>query len=802
MRTFWQDLRIAWRSLRRSPGFVAVAVVSLGVGIGAVTTAYNWTDRFLLNPLPLVPETDRLVMLETKAPGGGTWSVSYPSYRDWAERNRVFEAMTVSSPEQVGVRFDEGIDATFALLTTDNYFDLFRVRALHGRTFQPGEGHRAAQVAVLGYDYWERSFKADPGVVGSSLVVNGAGYEVVGVLPRRFGGNYVGLNFDLYLLVDTYPALFGNSPLEARGDHFLEGFARIKPGLSRVAVQADAERIGRELDQLHPDDANTPLVMSVLDQGPPAVMRPVFIALLAVTGLVLLIACANVANLLLARSASRARELGVRRALGAGRSRLVRQLLTESAVLAVAGGLLGIWLAYLGRNALMSLVPPSPFPFGMDFPINGRVIGVAIGVATLAVMVFGLWPALKASRPDLVTVLKDATTGTKKRSRARTALVASQVALALVSLVAAGLFLQAIRQSLRVELGFQAPDRVLLVDTDLSVAGLDESEGPEVIDQLLQRLRSIPGVERASASSFIPLGWSCCRSSTATIDGYVPKKDENMSVVYALVTSDHFETMDIPVVAGRSFTALDRQGGDVAVVNEAFVRRYWPGQEALGRTFRQQGRSFTVVGVAKDGLYRTLTDPAFPLVYRPLGQGLVSGLTLAFRTAGDPKALIETLRREARAERPDLPFLAARTMTEQMEQATIGQQIGSRALAVFGLLALLLSAVGVYSVMAYAVSQRTREIGVRVALGASRSEIARMVIRQGVTIAGVGVFAGTVLAVFAGRLMEAILLGVSPVDPVTFGSVIGLLFVVALLASVVPATRAAAVDPVRAFRAE
>jgi len=802
MRHLIQDFRVALRGLARSPGFVAVAILSLGFGIGAVTTIYNWTDRFLLHPLPEVADSDRIVMLQTVAPGGGTWAVSYPTYRDWTERAQAYDGITVTSPEQVGIRFDEGVVSSFVLLTTDNYFDVFGVRALHGRTFQAGEGRRAAQVVVLGYDYWERRFGADPSVVGRQLVMNGNGYEIVGVLPRRFGGNYVGLNLDLYALVDTYPALLGDSPLERRGSQFLEAFARLKPGLTVADAEADAKRVGAELDALYPDDANQPAVQSILDQGPPATMRPIFYALFAVTGLVLLIACANVANLLLARATVRARELGLRRALGAGRGRVVRQLLTESAVLAGGGGALGILLAYLGRNAMLAMVPPTPFPIGMEFPVNGRVIAVAVGLAALTVVVFGLWPAVRASRPDLVTVLKDVTTGSKGRSFARTGLVATQVALAVVSLVAAGLFLRAIGQSLKVDLGFRDPSHLLLVETDLRVGGLDENTGPEAVDQLLARLATVPGVERAAANTFVPLGWSCCRSSFARIDGYEPAEDENMSLTYNLVSAGYFETMGIELVSGRGFDPLDRTGDDVAVVNEAFVRRYWPEQQAIGRTFRQSGRDFTVVGVAKDGLYRTLTDAPFPLIYRPFGQGYVSGLTLTFRTSVDPKSLAETLRREARAERPDLPFAGVRTMTESMQQATIGQQIGSRSLAVFGVIALLLSAIGVYGVMAYTVSQRTREIGVRVALGAARRDIARMVLRQGLTIAGIGVVIGVGLAALAGKAMEALLLGVSPADPFTFVSVVGLLVVVAVAASLVPAIRAAGVDPMRAFRAE
>jgi predicted permease len=613
----------------------------------------------------------------------------------------------------------------------------------------------------------------------------------------------VGLTLDLYVPVTTAPLLFGDRRLEQRGSMFLEGLGRLRPGVSPSAAGEDLRRVGRELEAVFPCAFNEGVVRSIREQGPPATMRPVFVALLGVTGLVLLIACANVANLLLSRAVARRREIGVRLALGAGRGRLVRQLLVESGLLALGGAALGLLLTHAGRNALMLLVPPTPFPIAMEFPVNGRVLAVALGLGAATVVLFGLWPALRASRPDLVTALKGLPAQGTGRSPARSALVAGQVALAMVSLACAGLFLRAIERSHALDPGFREPEGVLLLDTDLRAAGLTDSTGPVVLDRILERIRAVPGVERAAASSFVPLGWSCCNSSTVRIDGYEPQPDEHMSITKALVTADYFETMRIDLVAGRSFTARDREGAPVAIVNEAFARRFWPGVPAVGRQFEQEGRRFTVVGVARDGRYRQLTDPPFALVYRVLGQGYEPDLTLHVRVAsGPPGALAETVRRAVRAEHADLLLAAARTMPESMLQATIGQRIGSRTLAVFGGLALLLAAVGIYGVMAYSVSQRTREIGVRMALGADRAGVARLVLRQGARITAAGLLAGGALAFGAGRLLQGLLLGLSPADPLTFAGVAGLLALVALLACLLPARRAAAVDPVRAFRAD
>ena len=798
-----KDVSVAVRSLGRSPGFVVVALLSLGLGIGAVTTVYTWTDRFLVNPLPGVEASSRLVNVLTRAPGSETWSISYPNFQEWRDRNRVFEGVVVSSTEQVGVRFGEGVDRAWANFTTDNQFELLGVRALHGRTFQAGEEARAAPVVVLGYSYWERRFDADPGVVGRTLVINGHNFEVVGVLPPRFGGAYVGFSLDLYVPITMYPVLFGQNSLTERGNMFLQGVARLKPGVTYAQAEDDMTRIGRELEQLFPDVASTPVLVRIDEQGPPATMKPVLFALLGVTALVLLIACANVANLLLVRAAGRQKELAVRLAVGAGRGRLVRQLLTESAMLAAGGGALGLLMAYWGRNVLVAAVPPTPFPLAIDFEVNPGVVLLALALSSATVLLFGLWPAVRASRPDLVPVLKDLPTGGRSRSGSRSTLVGAQVALAVVSLATAGLFLRAMQQVRAIDPGFRDPDRLLLVGTDFQVAGVPDSASGELLDRVLERIRAVPGVAQASAATFVPLGWGCCSSSTAVVDGYTPARDENMSVVYSRVAADYFETMGIPLVKGRGFTQADRgEGPDVAVVNEAFVQRYWPGQEPLGRQFRQRGRTWTVIGVAKDGHYRQLTDQPFPLVYHLYAKVSASGTTIHVRAAGDAKALIETLRKEVRAVDGDLPFLDPRTMSESMLQSTIGQQLGSRALAAFGLLALFLAAVGLYGVMAYTVSQRTREIGVRVALGAAVGDVTRLVTREGLRITAIGGIIGGVLALGAGRLVRGLLLGVNPADPATFGVIALIMAAVALVASLIPARRAARVNVVDALRAE
>ncbi|MGE3614816.1 MAG: ABC transporter permease, partial [Gemmatimonadales bacterium] len=454
MRDFFQDVRLAFRSFVQAPGFTVVAVLSLGLGIGSMSTIYLWTDRFILNPLPTVPGGDELTFVRTRGPEDAIYSISYPTFRDWSERNRAFEGLAVMTLERVGVRERDGeaVERAFALLVSGNYFDVMQVRALHGRTFYPDEDSSAAQVAVLGHDYWQRRFRGDPGIVGRGIVINGQRVEVVGVMPPRFGGSYVGLDLDLYLPVSNYRALnLGRSRLDDRGSMFLEGIGRRKPGISLADAQADMERVGRELDADLPEASNHAVVEPLDGQGAPSTMKPIFFALLGVTALVLLIACANVANLLLARAGSREREIAVRAAIGAGRLRLIRQLLTESVLLALGGATVGLFLAYLGRGALVEMLPPAPFPVDFRFDMNYRVVGFGLVAALGTVLLFGVWPAFRATRPDLAPVLRSLPSGSIAKSAARSVLVGGQMALAVVALVSAGLFLRAIDRSRRSE---------------------------------------------------------------------------------------------------------------------------------------------------------------------------------------------------------------------------------------------------------------------------------------------------------------------------------------------------------------
>jgi predicted permease len=813
MDTVWQDIRFAFRMLRKHPGITLVAALSLGLGIGANTTIFSWMEGFVLRPLPLVQAPEQLVALNTRMPGGAEWSVSYPSYAEWREEARTVDGIIATSMMQFSLRSESDGTAqpAWGMFVSANYFDVLGIRPLLGRTFLPAEDSipNGAPVTVLSYGLWQRAFGGDPGIVGQQVLLNNQPFTVVGVAPRSFGGTWVGLSFDLWVPMMMQPALSpGASLLERRGTRWLEVFARLKPGITVAQARTELSAIQERIGEVHATDRGTGVAVKPFDQqGAQFWLRPVFVALLAVTGLVLLIACANIANLLLARAATRRREVGVRVALGASRGRLVRQLLTESVILALLGGTIGVLLALWARPWIGALIPATQFPVDASMyagSLNGRVI-VFTAVATgVAAVLFGLVPALRASRQALMPALKEGGARGVARSRLGGGLVVAQIALTLVALVCSGLFIRSLGAMRNVDLGFRDPAHVLLVSTDLHLAGYTQATGEPFVDRLLERVRSLPGVSAAGMASAVPLGFGGFSSNSVRPEGYAPRRDENMSVLFNIVTPEYFRTMRIPVVSGRDFTDTDRDGSlPVAIVNEAFAQRYWPGEDAIGKRFDGGGgRLLSIVGVVKNGKYEKVDDPPRPYMYFPFAQWYSSNLTLHVRTTGDPNALVATLRRAFEALDPGLPFLQPRTMAEHMGASMMGQRMGALLLSILGAVALALAVVGLYGVMSYAVSQRTRELGIRLALGAGNREILRLVLRDGMRLAALGIAIGVVVAFAGGRLLASQLFGVSAADPITFSLIALILASVALAASYIPARRATKVDPMLALRSD
>jgi predicted permease len=809
METLLQDVRYALRGLRKTPGFALVAVLTIGLAVGANTSVFTFMERFVLRPVPMVPETDRLVVLRTGAPGGGEWSVSYPDFRVWREGARAFEGITVQSFNEMNVRIDGPSQRAWGVLASWNLFETLRVRAILGRTFRADDETQAITSAVISHAFWQRAFAGDSGVVGRHVMLNNQDFTIIGVLPRRFVGTEVGLSFDLWVPVTVRPLILpgGDGMLTNNGWRWLTAVARLKPGISLAQARQDMQAAHRSLAETVVSDRNTTvLVKRFSDQGAGAAFRPLSGALLGVTLVVLLVACANLANLLLARATARSREIGIRLAVGAGRGRLVRQLLTESLVLALGGGALGLLIALWGRDSIYSFVPASPLPIVFDMPLDARVLGFALAATLVTGLIFGLIPALQASRVDLVPALRDgAATGPARRSRVQATLVGAQVALSLVSLVCAGLFVRGLQRAQAVDIGVRAPGQVLLASTSLFLAGhKSDTTGGPVLERLLAEVRTLPGVRSASVATRVALGFGGGNSSSLDVEGYEFRPDEDSAIPWSSVGADYFATMGTTILQGREFATIDRSGTQpVAVVNEAFARRYWPGRAALGLQIRFSGGDWrTVVGISRDTKLEKLDETPEPFVFVPMLQVYASSFTLHVRADGDPHLLQQSLRRAFERVDPNLPFNDVRTFAENMGAVTFVQDMGASMLTAFGLLALVLAAIGLYGVLSYSVAQRTREMGVRIAIGASRHDVLGLIIGRAMRLTAVGLGVGIVLAAGAGQLLRSQIFGVSPLDPLTFVSVIVLLAAVAFVAAWLPARRAARVDPIVALQSE
>ncbi len=809
MSTIWHDIRFALRSFAREPGLTLVAVLSLGLGIGASATVFTWLQGMVLDPLPAVPEWERLVVADTKSPEGGTWSVSWPDFHDWRESAGTVD-LTAWQMMQVGIRDGSGpTERAWGMLTSGNYFEDLQVGATIGRLLRMDDERNRTPVAVLGHGYWQRRFASDSGVVGRTISLNGAAYTIVGVAAPRFGGTYIGLNLNLYVPITTLPLLTtdGEVALQDRQRRSLGVVGRLKPGatIEQAAAELDplARRVGAAGGLAEPLGA---VVRAHNTVDAPGAMRPVLSALLVLAGLVLLIACANIANLLLARAIARRREVAVRMAVGASRSRLVRQLLTESLTLAAVAGAFGVFVSLWGRDLMLALLPAVPYPVGLNFELEPRVIAFAVAITAGAAVAFGLVPALQASRPELVPTLKDEIgDGAGTRGRLQGALVVAQVALSLVTLVSAGLFVRTLDRYRNMDTGMRSLDRVLLVGTDLRLSGVsNDSAQVAVVRGLLERVRNLPGVDAAATARAVVLGPGPIATTAMTIDGYASRPNENLNIGLNLVSGDYFKTTGIDLLDGRDFRDADlADGAAVAVVNEAFVRKYLAGRTAIGATLRiGGGQPVSIVGVVATSKYDSYTEGPTPMVFRPLGIGAgPAAFTLHVRSTGaNPLDLTASIRTAFAEVSGELPFLDPRSMADFTTIPYWPQKIGAIMLASVGVLALLLAAIGIYGVMSYTVNRRAREIGVRVALGAERRDVIGLVVGRALRLAGLGLLVGGGAALGAGQLLESQLEGVSPSDPLTFATIIGLLGLVALLASWLPARRAAKADPLVVLR--
>jgi len=813
-----QDLRYAVRLLRRNPLFALTAVLSLAIGIGANTTIFTIANALLFKPPLGVADASRLVDVGRSQDGQGFDNGSYSNYLDIRARNTVFSGIYAYrlGPEPMSLRGKDGAERIYGEMVSTNYFNVLGTPPHIGRLFTSDDSEQpaATPLAVLSHRFWMRRFNGDPAIVGQTLVLNGRPFMVIGVTPEGFHGTTV-LTSDLWVPVNMVGELASRLPpaiLTSRESAWLVMGARLKPGVTVGQAQAELANIGRALEQEFPD-ANRGKGLRVVASSPvPGDGAPVaaFMAvLMAIVMLVLAIACANVAGVLLARATTRRREIAVRLAIGAGRGRLIRQMLVESTLLFLIGGSGGLVLARLMTGALLSLLPAVPLPIDVTLALDGRAVVFTLTLSLVAAILSGLAPAFHASRAEVVGALKSDTQGGPERIWLRHAFVVSQVALSIVLVVGAGLFARALQRASEIDPGFD-PHGVELATLDLSLGGYTADTGRVFARELIRRVRETPGVQAAALSAVMPLGDRGIGLGGLAVPGVELRNGRRFfDVDWNVITPGYFATMKMALSTGRDFSDADREGTpSVVIVNETAARQWWPRQDALGKTLLQETgrpdapdavRTLTVVGVARDSKYRNLGEDPRPFVYVPIQQQYMSRTVIAARSAhgqrlaGELRALLASMN-------PNLPIVQALTFDAYSRLGLLPQRIAASVAGSLGLVGVLLAAIGIYGVTAYMVSSRTREIGIRMALGAERASVVRMVLRQGLTLTMIGAAIGLAVAAAASRLLGSLLFGVGATDPLTFIGSTLLFFVVGAAACYVPARRATAIGAMDALR--
>jgi putative ABC transport system permease protein len=800
MNTLWQDLRYGIRLLLKNPGFTLVAILALTLGIGATSAIFSVVNSVLLRPLPY-EDSDRLVFLSERSTQLEGMSISYPNFIDWRQQNEVFEKIGVYRRRDynlTGVGEPERL--TGGIVSAD-LFAVLRVKPVIGRLFTNDEDKPGANpVALLSHGLWQRRFGGDPAILNRSLTFNGVSFTVIGIMPPEYR---FPSRVELWTPVGQES---GQQGWQNRGNHpGLYGVARLKPGVTIEQARANMEMIAVNLEKQYPQ-SNTGNRISVIPMIEIIVrdVRQRLYVLLAAVGFVLLIACANVANLLLARATTRQKEMALRTALGASRWRVIRQLLTESVLLSLIGGGLGLLLAKWGVKAILAISPNS-IPRAQEIGLDGRVVAFTVLISVLTGLVFGLVPALQASRVDLNEALKDAGRGsTGKRHWFRSGLVVAEIMLTLVLLVGAGLLIRSFYHLQKVDPGFIV-DNLLTFNLALPQAKYpDEQRKTDFFDQVLQKIRVLPGVEAAGMASGLPLGNNGWQSGF-TIEGRPdPPPGQNPLTEVAYVSPGYFSAMRMTMLNGRNFTEQDAKGAPrVTVIDEEFARRHWPDANPIGQQIRVGGNPVTIIGIVRRVKMEGLaTDSNRVQSYYPHKQMPLGSMTFVIRTQGDPASLASSARQQVQSVDKDQPISLVQTMEKIWDDSIAPEKLNLMLLVIFAGVALALAAIGIYGVMAYSVTQRTHEIGIRMALGAQQSDILKNIVGQGMLLAFIGIVIGLGVAYGMTRLMKSLLFGVSASDPLTFSAVALVLILIALLACFFPARKAMKVDPIVALRYE
>jgi len=808
-----QDLKYGLRALRKAPGFALLVILTVALGIGANTTIFSWINATLLNPVPGLTKANEVVSLTLSKPGENPFPFTYPDVEAMRDGQRSFTGIAACGFVAISLTSKGKPERLAAMVASANYFDVLGVQPFLGRGFLPAEDEKpgGAPVAVISYRLWQTHFSADPNIVGRTIELNQHPYSVVGVTPAAFQGSQTGVRTDLWVPL-TMEAQF--SPLgDVLHDHhyfWLVAFGRFKPGISLAQAQEEmTRRLKREVDK-YPEEhkGHSSVTVYPLWRNPfglnffLATLLPV---LMCIAGLVLLLACANVANLMLVRSVGRRQELAVRISLGASRGRLVRQLLVESLVLSLGGGAIALLFTQWTQGALMAFLPVTPdIPLSLTVQTDRTVLLTTLCVSVLTGVIFGILPAVRSSGIAPAEVMKEeigSSSGGLGKARLTSGLVVAQISLSLLLLICAGLLIRSFRSAQSIDPGFN-PRNVLIASYDLFPAGYTEETGTEIHRQIVAKLSALPGIQSVALSDRVPLTFAG-GSTAVKPEGYVSPPNESTETQVAIVTPNYLHTMQIPLVKGRDFAAQDTKASQpVVIVSQAFANRYWPGQEALGKQLNSDltHQWFTVVGVARDAREIGLNETPVPFLYLPVSQVYRPEMIVNVRTTGDPLASAKAVENAVHGINPGVLVFDETTVESRDQFSSFAQRVAGTFVGAFGLLALALAAIGIYGVTAFTTRQRTHEIGIRFALGATSRDVLYLVLGRGSRLMLIGVGLGLVLSYLLTRFLKGLLLGVTSTDALTFATVTVLLCAVALFACFIPARWAARVEPMVALR--
>jgi predicted permease len=825
MQSFWQDIKYAMRALRKAPGFAIIAIVTLGLGMAINTTVFSVINGLLLRSLP-VSHPEQITVLALKQQGtDGFQTFSYPDFLDIRSQSKSIGEVFAYRTSLVSIVAQNRGDHCIISRVSGNYFSTLGIQPALGRLILPTEGQtpNSDPVIVLSYAYWQKRFNRDPSIVGKTVQVDDHAMTVVGIAPKDFLGTYAFLSMDGFIPIGATTGTMGLESenvlrefWEKRDRRSISLLARLNPGVDLKQASATFGVVANRIAEQHPDTDKAisiqvfPEKLARPEPDPDNTIPYTALAFTALGALVLLVACFNIANVLLVRATVRQREMAIRAAIGAGRVRLIRQYLTESLMLALFGGIAGMLLGWWAAGFLGSLNLGTDLPVKFNFDPDLRVFLFALGVVVLTGAVVGILPALRVARTDVNTMLREggrSSTDGGRRHWVRNGLVMAQVAGSLLLLIVAGLFVRSARHAEQISLGFN-PDHVLDIPIDVKQVGYTDEQGKQFFRTLDERLRVLPGVTSESEAFFTPLSLISADQGLVFDGRELEPGQTAPDVMYNVISPDYFTTLQIPLRQGRVFTAADRdKAPNVAVVNEAMAKKFWPGQDVIGKHFRftvGEPKRWEVVGVVGNTKIKSITEEETPFFYIPVEQSYIPLRTIHLRTSIPPDSIVRQATAQIQELAPTLPIVGARTLPEDLSgiNGYLFYNLGAQLTTTIGLLGLLLAIVGVYSVVSYAAVQRTHEIGIRVALGANRVDILRMVLGQSIVIVGVGILVGLGISLAATRLVAGLLVGISPTDPVTFISVVAVLAVVAIAACWLPAHRATRVNPLVALRYE